>query len=141
MPTPTQATFQARYDQISAACDFVAAVAAEVGLGEKGVFQVQLACDEACTNIVEHAYGGQDGQFEVHCWVENGRLFIAIRDYGRPFDPHTIPEPFIPTSASQVDQLEVGGLGLHFMRKLMDEVRFEFTDEGNVVVMVKQLPA
>jgi serine/threonine-protein kinase RsbW len=139
MPSQT-ATFSARYDQVAAACEFVAQAAVQAGFGEKGVFQVQLACDEACTNVVEHAYRGQEGHFEVTYRLDGRDFVITIRDHGRAFDPHAIPEPFIPTEASHVDLLEVGGLGLHFMRKLMDEVQFEFSDEGNVVQMVKRLP-
>lgn len=139
MPFSRTATFQARYDQVAVACDFVAEAAVAIGLGDKAAFQVQLACDEACTNIVEHAYRGQDGHFEVNCRLDGRQFIITIRDNGRTFDPQAIPAPFIPSSASQAELLEVGGLGLHFMRKLMDEVRFNFTENGNELVMVKTM--
>jgi serine/threonine-protein kinase RsbW len=98
-----------------------------------------LAVDEACSNVIEHAYGGEGhGDIECTCRVNNDGLTVIIRDYGCPFDPSLVPEPDAYPSLED-DTCTGGGLGLYFMRQLMDEVHFEFApDTGNVVTMVKR---
>jgi len=115
--------------------DFVAEAAQEAGLSDNESYHCQMAADEACTNVIEHAYGGDDrGDIELTCAVSPGRFVITIVDEGIPFDPEGIPEPDIPES---LDKVKPGGIGLHLMRKLMDEVRFEFLPGKNVLTMVK----
>ena len=100
---------------------------------------MQLAVDEACSNIVEHAYGGEGrGDIECTCRVNDEGLTVILQDCGRPFDPSLVPEPNASPNLDD-ETCTGGGLGLYFMRQLMDEVRFEFTpDSGNVVTMVKR---
>ena len=141
MGNPHTLTVPGRYDQIQPICNFVAQAAEEAGFDDDAVFHVQLACDEACTNVIEHSYGAENvGDITVSCQVQSNDFTIMIRDHGRPFDPDDIPHPRVPTSSNELDQLKVGGLGIHFMRKLMDEVRFMFDQQGNTLVMIKRLP-
>jgi anti-anti-sigma factor len=58
-------------------------------------------------------------------------------DHGKPFDPTSVP---IPRATTNLDDIRPGGIGLHLMKQLMDEVRFDFTEEGNVLTMVKNSP-
>jgi serine/threonine-protein kinase RsbW len=136
-----QLTVPGQYDQIGVICDFVAQGAQKAGLDEDAVFHVQLACDEACTNIIEHAYGGENGGDIDVSWRLNNRSFtVTLKDTGRPFDPDAVDEPHIPHSPAELDKLKIGGLGLHFMRRMMDEVLFQFDEEsGNTLIMVKRL--
>lgn len=130
----------ARYQSIPMVTGFVGEAATAAGLDEKGRFHCQMAADEACTNVIEHAYGGEGhGQIEITCSIEPGVCQIEIVDHGVPFDPASIPAPTAPPS---LDDLEPGGIGLHLMRQMMSEVRFEFTEHGNRLIMVKrQTPA
>jgi serine/threonine-protein kinase RsbW len=133
-------TIPGRFDKVKEACDFVCAGAEEVGFTKDEVFRIQLACDEACTNIIEHAYGAEDvGEIEVSWQRKEGAFIIELRDNGRPFKPEEIPPPSVPHAPGEIDDIKVGGLGLHFMRTLMDDVIFSFDDQGNELVMVKHL--
>jgi len=107
-----------------------------MGFGEDEVFAVEMAVDEACANVVEHAYAGKpDGTIAITCYLEEDRLVVTIRDHGEPFDPANV---LCPDTECPLKDREIGGLGLYFMRTLMDEVRFEFdTPEGNVLRMTK----
>ena len=141
-------TFPGRYDEIKNICTFVVQGAAEAGLDDTAVFHIELACDEACTNIIEHAYGGEDkGNIVVTCQIDDDKFLITLQDNGRSFNPADIPDPAIPeddksnNSEIQYDQLQVGGLGIHFMRKLMDNVVFEFDQKsGNRLTLTKNIP-
>jgi serine/threonine-protein kinase RsbW len=126
----------ARYAAVAGACAFCASAAVEAGLSEHAAFHVQMAVDEACTNIIEHAYGGEDhGDIDLRCGIHDDKLVVTIRDTGRPFNPSDVPAPRL---GSLVEDLEVGGLGLYFMRQVMDEVHFRFSERGNELVMVKR---
>ncbi len=133
-------TVPGRYEEIQKVCQFMADGAAASGLDQTAVFHIELACDEACTNVIEHAYGGEDrGEITVS-WQLDGRSFIIrVHDHGRSFNPDTVPVPTLPPDASEPENVKVGGLGIHFMRQLMDEVRFAFDDEsGNTLTLVKK---
>jgi anti-sigma regulatory factor (Ser/Thr protein kinase) len=134
--TPKTATFPARLDSLAAIGEFVIHAAEAAGLDARAVYAVQLAVDEACANIIEHAYGGEGrGDIECTCIVNENGLTVILRDHGRPFDPTSVPEPDFCAS---LEDREVGGLGLYCIRRLMDQVLFEFTpDSGNVLTMVK----
>ena len=102
------------------------------------VFHIELACDEACTNVIEHAYGGEDnGSITVSWQVEADMFVITISDNGRAFDVEQIPA--IPDT-DNIENIKIGGLGIHFMRQLMDDVKFSIAaPTGNKLVMKKKL--
>jgi serine/threonine-protein kinase RsbW len=129
-----------RYDQIRRLCAFVGDGARQAGFNEDSIFQVELACDEACTNIIEHTYEGEGvGEIQV-TWQYNSDFFtVIIRDHGPRFDPSGIPSPSVPPKLDDVEELPVGGLGVFFMRRLMDKISFDYHQgKGNVLTMVKR---
>lgn len=124
------ANFPARFESLDLIRAFVGQAAGECGLDEPGTYAVQLAVDEACTNIIEHAYEGECKE-DIQCTCQIGpeALTIVIRDCGKPFDPKQVPDPDLDAS---LEDRHAGGLGLYFMRQLMDEVSFRFIqDDGN----------
>ncbi|WP_420645203.1 ATP-binding protein [Candidatus Leptofilum sp.] len=138
-------TFPGRYEEIQKICQFVAAGAAAAGLDANAIFHIELACDEACTNVIEHAYGGEDqGEIEVSWQLKADSFIITIHDNGRSFDPDAVPKPTLPelsedAPAPDIDQVKVGGLGIHFMEQLMDDVTFSFDEaRGNTLKLVKK---
>lgn len=125
----------AQFENLALIGDFIASVARRAGFDEKGVFNLQLACDEACTNVIEHAYSGRPGRIRIAVSVYADRIQIEVHDTGRPFDPSAVRAPDLE---APLERRETGGLGLHFMRSIMDEVRFEFGEGGNRLTMVKR---
>ena len=90
-------TVPGRYEEIQKVCQFVAAAAAESGLDQTAVFHIELACDEACTNIIEHAYGGEDrGEIAVNWQLEGTSFIVTFHDNGRSFNPDSVPKPILP---------------------------------------------
>ena len=130
------AIFSAKYDQLDAIREFAAQAARDAGMDNSAIYAVELSMDEACTNIIEHAYEGvEGGEIECTCDSDNKKLTILIHDHGKSFDPSTIA---LPNLEADLDSRPVGGLGVFLMKKLMDEVRFEPLGEaGNVLTMVK----
>ena len=134
MPTEI---FPGRFESLARISEFVKQAAKKAGFGQSDTYAIQLAVDEACSNIVEHAYGGEDlGVIECTCDANNAGLTIILRDYGHAFNPANVPEPKIDTPLEDVKR---GGAGLFLIRKMMDEVYFMFSPEkGNELKMVKK---
>ena len=136
MTVDSELCITSEMENLEAISDFVASVAKELGLDEDQTFALQMAVDEACSNIIEHAYGGRrDGIISVCCQVADEDVVITIRDKGRPFDPQSVPRPDV---TAPLEERVNGGLGLHLMEKLMDSVEWEFDSElGNTLTMRK----
>ena len=137
MGQPQQLIVPGRFESLTEIVAFVTRAAREAGLNDDEVFHVEMAVDEACSNIIEHAYAAQAGDIDLGCACpEAGQFEVVIRDSGPPFDPAHIEPRNVNTV--DLDDVDEGELGLYFMRKLMDEVRFEFVPgQGNTLTMIK----
>ncbi len=98
-------------------------------------FDILMAVDEACSNVFEHAYGGLTGEVDLSFETRDGDLVITVHDHGGAFNPEGVPTPNMHLP---LEERPIGGLGLHLMRRLMDDVTFSFSPEhGNILVMAK----
>jgi sigma-B regulation protein RsbU (phosphoserine phosphatase) len=129
--------FPANFEQLDAIREFVGQEARTAGLDDRSVYAVQLASDEACSNIIEHAYEGQpNGRIEITCVTHRDNLTIYLRDWGKSFDPSNKPEPDLTADLSE---RQIGGLGIFLMRKMMDDVQYHIDPgHGNVLKLVKR---
>jgi serine/threonine-protein kinase RsbW len=128
--------FPGRYSSLDAIRSFYALAAKQAGLDKNSIADIELAVDEAATNIINHAYGGE-GKGEIDCSyrvIPEG-FEVILHDHGKPFDPEAVAAPDL---ISDVCCREPGGLGLHFMKSLMDKVDFSFNGHGgNLLTMTK----
>lgn len=131
-------TFDANFENLDEIREFVGEAARQVGFSEKEIYAIQLAADEASSNIIEHAYAGiKGGKIDIELSPSDKELKIVMRDQGKSFDPSSVPEPNVKADLSE---RKIGGLGLYLMRKLMDEVTYESSAEtGNTLTMIKRL--
>jgi serine/threonine-protein kinase RsbW len=119
--------FPARFEFLDEIRAFVGGIAREAGFNDKDIYSIQLAADEAATNVIEHAYqGNPNGEIEIHCGIRNETITVVLLDHGKPFDPSTVQQPNLKVD---IAERQVGGLGIYLMRTLMDDVRYE-TGEG-----------
>jgi serine/threonine-protein kinase RsbW len=124
-------------DGLATIREFAAQAGYDLGLDRQGVYDLQLAVDEACANVVLHAYGGRGGEMEIAIEPAEGGVQVTIRDWGRAFEPQAVPSPDIEAS---LEQRRLGGLGLYLMRQVMDQVDFTFdAKNGNRLTMIKRL--
>jgi len=134
MPTKT---FPGHYESLPEIEDFLSPLMAEVGFSSSQTYKIRLAVVEACTNIIEHGYGGE-GEGEIICTAESRKnsLKIVLKDQGERFDPDRVPEPDFDV---ELEDLKLRGAGVYLMKKLMDEVHFAFDNgEGNTLTMIKR---
>lgn len=129
--------FPGRFESLAGIRKFVSEAAEEAGFNDKEIYAVELAVDEACANIIEHAYGGE-GKGEIICICNdvNDGLEIILKDEGERFDPSGVSTPDF---SIEIEKLKPRGAGLFLIRHMMDDVDFKFSDDsGNELRMVKR---
>jgi serine/threonine-protein kinase RsbW len=130
--------FRGYFSSLAKIAEYVRQSALDAGLDNKSLYAVESAVDEACTNIIEHAYGGEGiGDIQCTCLTDENTLTIILQDQGRSFDPAQI---CIPDLDASLDERMSNGLGLYLIHQFMDEVHFEFTqNSGNILKMTKYI--
>ena len=132
----TTKKFPANFQSLASISDFVVKSSEKAGFSPTDVYASQTAVDEAWSNIIDHAYGGEDiGDIQIEVTQVKNGIQIVLRDEGDPFDPDDVPSPDI---TSPLEIRKERGLGVFFMRKLMDRVIFEFSNQkGNTLTLIK----
>jgi anti-sigma regulatory factor (Ser/Thr protein kinase) len=114
-------------------------LAARRGLPVDAVADMHVALEEILANVLSHAYDDEAAhEIRVSFGVYADALEAAVEDDGRPFDPLTIPPPDL---SSPLAEREVGGLGIHLVRKLMSEVTYRRIGDRNRLVLTKAFGA
>ena len=123
--------------QISKLADFVDAIAEEASIDSSLAMSLNLALEEAVTNVVMYAYpAGDEGDVDIVAELSDGSLLFTISDKGIPFDPTKKEDADITLG---VEERQIGGLGIFLVRQLMDTVEYERKDGYNILTMKKKL--
>jgi len=113
----------------------VAAFGAEHEWAADLLFHVQLVLDELASNVINHGYGASGHDFQIIIESKPQAVRIEVVDEARPFDPlEDAPQPI--TDAS-LEEREVGGLGVHITKQLMDEMEYRRENGKNRLTLVK----
>lgn len=107
----------------------------KIGLSKKVILEINLVIDELFTNIL--CYGFDDNSEHIVRMTitpENDELCICIEDDGIPFNPIKFE---IPEKSHSVEECEIGGLGIHIIRKLVDDICYRRCDDKNVLTLKK----
>jgi serine/threonine-protein kinase RsbW len=129
---------KSRTENLSKIREFIQGFAFSIGFKQSAIDNIMLAVDEACTNIIKHAYKSfPDGEIIIKLSCEEKKLIITIIDYGVSFQPEQIPEPNIQ---EYYRQHRVGGLGMYLMKTLMDDVKYiSIPGKYNQVLLSKSI--
>lgn len=112
-------------------------LASTPGVTDEVLYDVQLAVDEACTNIITHGYAGLDpGSIILDLEVHPRQLTVTITDFGHSFEPDSTP---IPDVDAPIEERELGGFGLFFIQQSMDEMDYQVTEDGNKMILTRYL--
>ena len=113
-----------RTDNLSQVREFVGSAARMFGFADEDIANIELAVDEACTNIIKHAYQyATDKEIEISIFQSDRSFEIRIYDSGRAFDPTKLRPPDLK---EHIGHLRRGGLGVYLMKRLMDKVEYNF---------------
>ncbi|HET54144.1 MAG TPA: ATP-binding protein [Ignavibacteria bacterium] len=114
---------------------FVLDVAEEIGLNENKFNNISLAVAEAISNSIKHGNkNDKNKKVFIKIEVKNDQMIVTLKDEGTGFDPNTIPDPTKPENI-----LKESGRGVHIMRSLLDDLRFNFTPNGTEIVLIINL--
>lgn len=113
---------------------FVEKYAREADLGEEAISHVKIAVDEACANVIKHAYDEDGRAIAIRVAVDSERFTVCIEHQGRPFRPELWSEPDIFRIA---ESRRGGGLGVQIMRSMMDRVEYATRGDTNEVRLTK----
>ncbi len=117
---------------------FIVEIAEKAGFSKEAIGQIELAVDEASTNVIKHAHRfNADKNVEIFVKVDSQKMSVQICDHGSGFDANSIATPDLK---EYIQKAKKGGLGIHLMRNLMDEVSFENKlNQGNCVTLIKYI--
>lgn len=123
--------------EVPVLAEFVEEVCEEAGMDMSTTMQLNLAIEEAVVNVMDYAYpAGEKGEVVVDAVVNDGLLQIVIRDHGTPFDPTAKGDVDTTLSA---EERNIGGLGIHLIRTIMDTVSYERVGDSNVLTLTKKI--
>ncbi len=108
------------------------------GIGDGVIYDIQLAVDEICSNIMLYGYRESKGPISIDCTVGDRYVQLEIADEGIPFNPLSLPDPDI---RADLDHRKIGGLGIYFVKTTMDETAYEFKDGRNILTIKKMVNA
>lgn len=124
-------------EQLAKVRKLVATFAQQQGFSEEQIQDIRLAVDEACTNIIKHAYQYDDSkEFEINIESRENQLWISILDNGHTFDPSSYKKPDIE---DQIRKKKRGGVGVYLIQKLMDKVEYHSSGGKNEIRMLKEV--
>ena len=109
----------------------------ELGVDMVDTMNINLALEEAVVNVMSYAYPeGTEGQVDIDLTANGDEMVFIITDSGTPFDPTQKEEVDTTLSA---EERPIGGLGIHLVRKLMDDISYQYVDNMNVLTLKKKL--
>ena len=136
MGNKLQITLAAELDSLSAFRDFIDRACESADLDDEACYDIKLAVDEACTNIIQHGYEGlEPGSIILSVQYGARQIVVRLTDFGHPFEPS---EPPTPDVEAVFESGKLGGFGLYFIYRSMDTVSYESTPSGNTLTMIRR---
>jgi len=137
MPQRYQMTRAAELESLSVFRQFISDCCGRHNVPKETVFELKLAVDEACTNIIEHGYKDMDpGSIILAFRVESDRVLVHITDFGHVFEPAEAPKPDVEAA---LEDRPLGGLGLYLIYQTMDNIDYQSSEEGNTLIFTKYI--
>ena len=127
---------KADFDSLPVFLDFIRESSEKAGIDTEGVSDIILSSEEILVNIISYAYKGGAGDVEIVCYPtdENRGICITFIDNGIPFNTLEASEPDL---SLPLEDRKIGGLGIHIVKNLMNEVKYDRTDGKNILTIVK----
>lgn len=117
--------------------EFIDEFCEEQGIDMGVCASLNLAIEEAVVNVMNYAYPeGTIGYVDIEMEGDKESMTVVLRDSGIPFDPTKKED--VDTTLS-VEERKIGGLGIHLVRRIMDEVTYEYADHKNILTLRKKL--
>ncbi len=127
----------AKTENLETIRNFIISATRSLSFHEDEMNKILLAVDEACSNVIRHAYHFKENLMKVNLRIEASRLTVTIIDHGKSFNPQKVQTPEMD---KYLKSYKVGGLGMLLMKKLMDEVEYDIKPNSqNKVKLIKYI--
>ena len=108
-----------------------------LGVTDEILYDIQLAVDEACTNIITHGYAGIDpGSIILDLELDSDKITLSLTDFGHAFEPDNAP---VPDVDAPIEERELGGFGLFFIQQSVDDMKYRTSEDGNTMTLTKYI--
>jgi len=121
-------------DQINV---FIEQTLGAMGITGENFGHICVSLDEAVTNVIMYAYPQEKGNVRICIEKRDGRVTFEISDSGKPFNPLEQP---VPDVSANIENRMIGGLGIHLIRHMMDEISYRRDNGRNYFILVKKIP-
>lgn len=135
MESNSEITLDATIESIADAVDFLNAKTKNLPFSNKDKYQIEIAVDEIMSNIANYAYKDEVGKVQIKVETDSSSTTITFSDSGIPYNPLEKDDPDITLSA---EEREIGGYGIFLVKKIMDEVLYEYKDNKNILTIKKK---
>ena len=128
---------KSKLSELDKLCQHLEKVGQSIGLSQRAVFEINLALDELFTNIISYGFSDDDvHDIKISITPQGNQITISIEDDGVPFNPVDAETPDLECS---IENCKIGGLGIHIIKKLMDQVCYQRCDNKNVLTLKKTI--
>lgn len=128
--------FKAVDDELDNATDFINAFMEAADIEMKTIMQIDVAFEEMFVNVAHYAYEGDSGDVAVRIEKTDAGVEVTLADSGIRYNPLEKTDPDITLNA---EERPIGGLGIFMVKKMMDDVRYEYKDQKNIFTFVKKI--
>ena len=129
--------FLAAIENLHEMLHWIRSEAQRMAFGSSDLYKIELAAEEAIVNVIRHSYEGKGGEVFITIHTQPESITITISDCGIPFNP-LAKKPKAQLNAS-LEEREMGGLGLVFIRKCLDEVSYQRQNQRNILTLIKKI--
>jgi len=130
-------TLHNNIEEIPQLAPFVDDVAEAAGMDMSTAMSLNLALEEAVVNVMEYAYPkGTVGLVEITARANGEQLDFILKDSGKPFDPTAKKEVDV---TKDIEDRPIGGLGIHLIREIMDQLSYTYADGKNILTLTKKI--
>lgn len=137
MPDSVDIHLDNRLSELDKLADEVERFGEANGFSSRTIYQIRLVLDELLTNVISYGYRDQDRhEIGVGMRLADGLLTIRLEDDATPFNPVEAGQPDLECP---VEDRRIGGLGIHLVKKIMDQVEYERKEGKNLLMLVKTI--
>jgi serine/threonine-protein kinase RsbW len=127
-------SFSASLEHLHEILSWICSRAGEFKFGTSDLYKIELACEEAIVNVINHSYKNRRGVVTIAIDRKGGLFSVSVIDSGKAFNPLTRN---VTIKETDLRRRSIGGLGLIFIRYCMDEVRYERKNNQNILTLIK----
>lgn len=134
---PAALAIRSDINEIPRVSDLIESVMRGYRFPDEDILDTQLAVEEVVTNVIVHGYGEAGGEILVSlsCLADESAMEIRVQDSAGPFNPLTLPEPDVSLG---IDDRKIGGLGIFLTRQVMDDIRYQYEGNKNILILKKK---